>query len=53
VISSSFGDGQSAAPGSVFYEAYWQLYVDAALRLAPTTRRPGLWPLRADDAQQH
>ena len=29
--SDSFGDAQSMAPGSPFYQAYWDLYVDAAL----------------------
>ncbi len=32
VISNSFGDLQSMSPNSPFYQAYWQLYVDAALR---------------------
>jgi hypothetical protein len=32
VISNSFGDSQSMSPDSPFYQAYWQLYVDAALR---------------------
>jgi hypothetical protein len=32
VTSNSFGDSQSMAPGSPFYNAYWQLFVDAALR---------------------
>lgn len=32
VTSNSFGDPQSLAPGSPFFEAYWQLFVDAALR---------------------
>lgn len=31
VISNSWGDGQSMTPGSVFYQAYWELFVDAAL----------------------
>ncbi len=31
VISNSWGDAQSMTPGSVFYEAYWGLFVDAAL----------------------
>ena len=31
VISSSFSDDQSMSPGSPFYEAYAQLFVDAAL----------------------
>ncbi|MBM3650019.1 MAG: hypothetical protein FJX11_19740, partial [Alphaproteobacteria bacterium] len=29
--SDSFGDAQSMAPGSPFYQAYWDLFVDAAL----------------------
>jgi hypothetical protein len=29
--SDSFGDAQSMAPGSPFYRAYWDLFVDAAL----------------------
>ena len=32
MISNSFDDFQSMTPGSPFYEAYWQLFVDAALR---------------------
>lgn len=32
VTSNSWGDSESMAPGSPFYEAYWQLFVDAALR---------------------
>ena len=32
VISNSFGDSQSMSPDSPFYQAYWQLYIDAALR---------------------
>ncbi|MBI2742201.1 MAG: hypothetical protein HYX38_37380 [Rhodospirillales bacterium] len=32
VISNSFGDDQSMSPDSPFYQAYWQLYIDAALR---------------------
>ncbi len=32
VISNSFHDAQSMSPDSPFYQAYWQLYIDAALR---------------------
>ncbi|WP_147154148.1 hypothetical protein [Reyranella soli] len=32
VLSSSFGDVNSMSPGSPFYSAYQQLFVDAALR---------------------
>jgi hypothetical protein len=32
VTTNSWGDSQAMAPGSPFYNAYWQLYVDAALR---------------------
>ncbi|HEX9522985.1 MAG TPA: S53 family peptidase, partial [Reyranella sp.] len=32
VISNSFGDDQSMTPGSPFYAAYAQLFIDAALR---------------------
>lgn len=32
VISNSFRDPQSMSPDSPFYQAYWQLYIDAALR---------------------
>lgn len=32
VTSNSWGDAQSMTPGSPFYAAYWELYVDAALR---------------------
>lgn len=32
VTSNSWGDDNSMTPGSPFYEAYWQLFVDAALR---------------------
>ena len=32
VTSNSFGDAQSMTPGSPFYNAYFQLFVDAALR---------------------
>ena len=32
VTSNSWGDAQSMTPGSPFYQAYWGLYVDAALR---------------------
>src|SRR5262249_13833117 len=32
VISNSFRDLQSMSPDSPFYQAYWQLYIDAALR---------------------
>ena len=31
VTTNSYGDAQAMAPGSPFYEAYWQLYIDAAL----------------------
>ena len=29
VTSNSFGDSQSMAPNSPFYNAYWQLFIDA------------------------
>lgn len=32
VTSNSWGDLQSMTPGSPFYAAYWQLFIDAALR---------------------
>ncbi|KAK6020999.1 hypothetical protein OSTOST_13339, partial [Ostertagia ostertagi] len=32
VTSNSWGDSQSMTPGSPFYIAYWQLFIDAALR---------------------
>ncbi|MDI1283032.1 MAG: right-handed parallel beta-helix repeat-containing protein [Reyranella sp.] len=32
VTSNSWGDAQSMTPGSPFYTAYWELFVDAALR---------------------
>lgn len=32
VTTNSWGDDQSMAPGSPFYNAYWQLFADAALR---------------------
>lgn len=32
VTSNSYGDSQSMAPGSPFYTAYWQMFLDAALR---------------------
>ncbi len=32
VTSNSWGDSQSMTPGSPFYVAYWELFIDAALR---------------------
>lgn len=32
VTSNSWGDAQSMTPGSPFYVAYWELFIDAALR---------------------